>query len=94
MGANLLKANGHGGGQPQSGLVSAEGPLGPLSPLLEGPEVWSPSVMGTARDGVFSTCQREHLYANAKQALVRLITADPIECVPARREEGRSYKLG
>lgn len=63
-------------------------------PLLEGPEVWSPSVLGMVRDGVFSTCQQEHLYANAKQALVRLITADPIESVPAQREEGRSYKLG
>ncbi len=63
-------------------------------PLLKGPEVWSPSVMGMARDGVFSTCQQVHLYANAKQALVRLITADPIEYVPAKREEGRSYKLG
>lgn len=89
MGANLLKATGTGVGEPQRGL-----PPGTPFPLLEGVEVWSPSVLGMVRDGVFSTCQREHLYANAKQALVRLIVADPIECVPAQREEGRSYKLG
>lgn len=77
MDANLLKATG-------TGEESRRGGLSPGTPfsLLEGPEVWSPSVTGTARDGVLSTCQQKHLYANAKQALVRLITTDPIERVP------------
>lgn len=56
--------------------------------------MWSPSVMGMARDGVFSTCQQEHLYANAKQALVRLIRQIPLSACQLRERKGGPTSWG